>query len=80
MRSARIQLSAKHANIDTWGWQKDARFRYAVCGRRFGKTYLGVEEMRRRASGFSNTRQRSLFARFQSGHFTLTHQRLDSLA
>src|SRR5262245_15379249 len=31
----------------TWGWQKDARFRYAVCGRRFGKTYLGAKEMRR---------------------------------
>jgi hypothetical protein len=47
MRSPRIQLSAKHASIYTWGWQKDARFRYAVCGRRFGKTYLGAEEMRR---------------------------------
>jgi hypothetical protein len=34
--STRIQLSAKQANIYTWGWQKDARFRYAVCGRRFG--------------------------------------------
>jgi hypothetical protein len=41
-RSARIQLSAKRANIFTWGWQKDARFRYAVCGRRFGNTYLGA--------------------------------------
>jgi hypothetical protein len=37
-------LSAKQANIYTWGWQEDARFRYAVCGRRFGKTYLGVVE------------------------------------
>ena len=27
------------------GWQKDARFRYAVCGRRFARTYLGAEEM-----------------------------------
>ena len=45
--SIRIQLSAKQANIYAWGWQKDARFRYAVCGRRFGKTYLGAEEMRR---------------------------------
>jgi hypothetical protein len=35
--------------IYTWGWQRDARFRYAVCGRRFGKTYLGAEEMRRAA-------------------------------
>jgi hypothetical protein len=45
--STRIQLSPKQANIYAWGWQKDARFRYAVCGRRFGKTYLGAEEMRR---------------------------------
>jgi hypothetical protein len=29
-RSARIQLWAKQANIYAWGWQKDARFRYAV--------------------------------------------------
>ena len=36
--STRIQLSPKQANICAWGWQKDARFRYAVCGRRFGKT------------------------------------------
>ena len=43
--STRIQLSAKQTNIYTWGWQKDARFRYAVCGRRFGKTYLGAVEM-----------------------------------
>jgi hypothetical protein len=30
--STRIQLSPKQANIYTWRWQKDARFRYAVCG------------------------------------------------
>jgi len=34
--STRIQLSAKQANIYTWGWQKDSRFRYAACGRRGG--------------------------------------------
>jgi DNA-directed RNA polymerase subunit N (RpoN/RPB10) len=45
--STRIQLSPKQANIYAWGWQKDARFRCAVCGRRFGKTYLGAEEIRR---------------------------------
>jgi hypothetical protein len=45
--STRIQLSPQQAKIYTWGWQRDARFRYAVCGRRFGKTYLGAEEMRR---------------------------------
>jgi hypothetical protein len=32
------------------------------------------------ALGFSNSRQRSPFARSQSGHFTLTYQRLDPLA
>jgi hypothetical protein len=42
--STRIQLSPKQANIYAWGWQKDARFRYAVCGRRFGKTYLNVSD------------------------------------
>ena len=41
----RIQLTVKQANIYVWGWQPEARFRYAVCGRRFGKTYLGVEEI-----------------------------------
>ena len=45
--STRIQLSAEQANIYTWGWQKDARFHYAVCSRRFGKTYLVAEEIRR---------------------------------
>jgi transposase-like protein len=34
--STRIQLSPKQANIYIWSWQKDARFRCAVCGRRFG--------------------------------------------
>lgn len=43
----RIQLTSKQANIYVWGWQPDARFRFAVCGRRFGKTYLGVEEIKR---------------------------------
>ena len=45
--SARIHLTPKQANIYAWGWQPDARFRYAVCGRRFGKTFLGCEEIRR---------------------------------
>ena len=36
----RIQLSPKQAHIYAWGRQKAARFRYALCGRRFGKTYL----------------------------------------
>src|SRR4030095_6347784 len=47
--STPIQLSPKQANIYTWGWQKDAPFRYAVCGRRFGKTYLGADKEMRHA-------------------------------
>lgn len=44
-----VQLTPKQANIYVWGWQKEARFRDAVCGRRFGKTYLGKAEIRRAA-------------------------------
>lgn len=44
-----IQLTPKQANIYAWGWQPKARFRDAVCGRRFGKTFLGAKEMRRAA-------------------------------
>lgn len=44
-----IQLTPKQANIYAWGWQPEARFRDAVCGRRFGKTYLGAKEIRRAA-------------------------------
>ena len=29
------------------GWTPEGRFRTAVCGRRFGKTFLAVEEIRR---------------------------------
>ncbi|NHN84483.1 terminase [Acetobacter musti] len=29
------------------GWKSDSRFRVAVCGRRFGKTFEAAEEMRR---------------------------------
>ncbi len=29
------------------GWKPESRFRTAVCGRRFGKSFLGVEEIRR---------------------------------
>lgn len=45
-----INLTAKQANVYSWGWQPEARFRDPVCGRRFGKTYLGAAEMRRAAS------------------------------
>ncbi len=44
-----VQLTPKQANIYCWGWQASARFRDAVCGRRFGKTFLGKAEMRRAA-------------------------------
>ncbi|MBZ3792877.1 hypothetical protein K9N72_24855 [Klebsiella pneumoniae] len=36
-----VSLTPKQANIYVWGWQRSARFRDAVCGRRFGKTFLG---------------------------------------
>lgn len=44
-----VALTPKQANIYVWGWQKKARFRDAVCGRRFGKTFLGKAEIRRAA-------------------------------
>lgn len=44
-----IELTPKQANIYCWGFQRSARFRDAVCGRRFGKTFLGKAEMRRAA-------------------------------
>ncbi|MDZ4190385.1 MAG: terminase [Pseudomonas sp.] len=46
---APVKLTPKQANIYVWGWQANARFRDAVCGRRFGKTFLGKAEMRRAA-------------------------------
>lgn len=47
VRDDRIQLTPKQSNIYCWGWQEEARFRTAVCGRRFGKTFLGVKEIMR---------------------------------
>lgn len=44
-----IRLTPKQANVYSWGWQAEARFRDAVCGRRFGKTFLGAAEIRRAA-------------------------------
>lgn len=44
-----VALTPKQANIYVWGWQKSARFRDPVCGRRFGKTFLGKAEIRRAA-------------------------------
>lgn len=48
-RYDRVTLTPKQANIFQWGWEASARFRYAVCGRRFGKTFLLREEVRRAA-------------------------------
>jgi hypothetical protein len=42
-----ISLTPKQSNIYAGGWGHSARFRYVVCGRRFGKTYLAAAEMRR---------------------------------
>ncbi|WAL81489.1 terminase [Pandoraea sp. XJJ-1] len=49
IQSSNVALTPKQANIFAWGWQPEARFRDAVCGRRFGKTFLGAKEMRRAA-------------------------------
>lgn len=40
-------LTEQQSSIFIWGWQKESRYRYAACGRRFGKTYLATEEIRR---------------------------------
>jgi hypothetical protein len=50
MLGEQIRLTPKQANVYAWGWQPLARFRDAVCGRRFGKTYLGAAEIRRACS------------------------------
>jgi hypothetical protein len=47
--SSNVALTPKQANIFAWGFQPCARFRDGVCGRRFGKTFLGAKEMRRAA-------------------------------
>lgn len=44
-----VSLSPKQSNIFQWGFQPEARHRIAVCGRRFGKTYLGIREIKRAA-------------------------------
>ncbi|EJC3639595.1 hypothetical protein MYX88_004771 [Salmonella enterica] len=44
-----VNLPLKQANIYVWGWQLQARFRDAVCRRRFGKTFLGKAEICRAA-------------------------------
>ena len=45
----KITLTRKQSNIFLWGWQPCARHRVAVCGRRFGKTFLAMKEIKRAA-------------------------------
>lgn len=42
-----ITLTPKQSNIYVYGWQPNARHRVAVCGRRFGKTFLCRREIKR---------------------------------
>lgn len=44
-----ITLTPKQSNIFCWGFQPEARHRVAVCGRRFGKTFLCMREVKRAA-------------------------------
>ena len=46
---SRARLTRPQAEIYNAGWTAEARFRTAPCGRRFGKTFLGAEEIRRAA-------------------------------
>ncbi|NHN88871.1 Terminase-like domain protein [Acetobacter conturbans] len=43
----RDALTQPQMEIYNQGWQSHARFRVAVCGRRFGKTFEAIEEVRR---------------------------------
>lgn len=43
----RPKLTNPQWNIYQHGWKPESRFRVAVCGRRFGKTFLAQEEIRR---------------------------------
>ena len=45
----RTTLTGPQAEIYRAGWTQAARYRTAPCGRRFGKTFLGAEEIRRAA-------------------------------
>ena len=46
-QTTRARLTTPQLAIFNDGWQPYARFRVAVCGRRFGKTFLQQEELRR---------------------------------
>ncbi len=47
MNGQRTGLTRPQWQIYEAGWKADARFRVAVCGRRFGKSFLLAEELRR---------------------------------
>lgn len=47
LEQPRIKLSRPQWTIYEAGWKPEARFRVGVCGRRFGKTFVAVEEIRR---------------------------------
>lgn len=42
-----VTLTPKQSNIFIWGWKPEARHRVAVCGRRFGKTWICMREIKR---------------------------------
>ncbi|WP_208629978.1 phage terminase large subunit family protein [Gluconacetobacter entanii] len=46
-KAERPKLTRPQWNIYQHGWRPECRFRVAVCGRRFGKTFEAQEEMRR---------------------------------
>ena len=47
MNAQRTGLTRPQWQIYEAGWKPEARFRVAVCGRRFGKSFLLAEELRR---------------------------------
>lgn len=49
MSAPRTGLTRPQWRIYESGWTPEARFRIAVCGRRFGKSFLLAEELRRAA-------------------------------
>ena len=40
-RNDRLNLTPKQGLVYSWGFQPEARFRYLVAGRRFGKNRCG---------------------------------------
>ena len=47
MMAARSGLTRPQWRIYDAGWRSETRFRVAICGRRFGKSFLMAEELRR---------------------------------